>query len=387
MGRLQAQILLRVMASLSHNSSQSFIRGPIMRTATTPSIEVCGVTKRFGAVKALDDVSFSIQPGEMFFLLGPSGCGKTTLLRILAGLETPDAGRILFNGKDVAALPPHERGAPMVFQNYALWPHLNVRENVAFGLVERRISKGERQQRVEDVLKRVGLEALGQRMPGQLSGGQQQRVVLARALVLNPFLILLDEPLSNLDAKLRVEMREEIEKLHMATDITFVYVTHDQADALSLADRMAVMSAGRVDAVGTPLGLYTKPPTRFCAEFLGEANLIAGMAAGGTMVSTPLGEWQVGTPVGVGPLHCLVRPENLSPVGAAGAGMNVFDAEIKGLRMNGPTVTVALESSGMPLKATVLTQDSFGLRKGLRMAWGVAVDNTVAIPRAEREEC
>jgi iron(III) transport system ATP-binding protein len=358
-----------------------------MSSATTPAIEVCGVTKRFGAVTALDDISFSIEPGEMFFLLGPSGCGKTTLLRILAGLETPDAGRILFNGKDVASLPPHERGAPMVFQNYALWPHLNVRENVAFGLVERRVSGDEQQKRVDDVLKRVGLEALGHRMPGQLSGGQQQRVVLARALVLNPFLILLDEPLSNLDAKLRVEMREEIEKLHATTGITFVYVTHDQADALSLADRMAVMSAGRVDAVGTPLGLYTRPPTKFCAEFLGEANLIEGEPAVGTVVRTRLGEWQVGVPGEGGPVHCLVRPENLSPVLGGGEGRNVFEAEIKGLRMNGPTVTVALEAGGLPLKATVLTQDSLGLRKGMRMAWGVAVDDTVVIPRFEREEC
>lgn len=341
------------------------------------------MTKRFGAVTALDDISFSIKSGEMFFLLGPSGCGKTTLLRILAGLETPDAGRILFNGKDVAMLPPHERGAPMVFQNYALWPHLNVRENVAFGLVERRVPRGEQQQRVDDVLKRVGLETLGHRMPGQLSGGQQQRVVLARALVLNPFLILLDEPLSNLDAKLRVEMREEIEKLHAATDITFVYVTHDQADALSLADRMAVISAGRVDAVGTPLGLYTRPPTKFCAEFLGEANLIEGQPAGGTTVRTRLGEWQVGAPGAPGRVHCLVRPENLSPVAGSIEGRNVFEAEIKGLRMNGPTVTVALEAGGIPLKATVLTQDSLGLRKGMRMVWGVAVNDTVVIPVVE----
>jgi iron(III) transport system ATP-binding protein len=352
-----------------------------MNTSTLPAIEVCGVTKRFGTVTALDDVSFTIQQGEMFFLLGPSGCGKTTLLRILAGLETPDAGRIVFKGKDVALLAPHERGAPMVFQNYALWPHLNVRENVAFGLVERRISKGEQQQRVDDVLKRVGLETLGHRMPGQLSGGQQQRVVLARALVLNPFLILLDEPLSNLDAKLRVEMREEIEKLHATTDITFVYVTHDQADALSLADRMAVMSAGRVDAIGTPLGLYTRPPTAFCAEFLGEANMIDGETEGGGSVRTVLGDWRISAPGVGGPIHCLVRPENLGPVTGRSEGMNIVEAEVTGLRMNGPTVTVMLAAGGMALRATVLTQNSLELRKGLRMPWGVAVNDTVAIPR------
>jgi len=274
----------------------------------------------------------------------------------------------------------------MVFQNYALWPHLSVRENVAFGLVERRVSRREQKERVEDVLRRVGLQDLGGRMPGQLSGGQQQRVVLARALVLNPFLILLDEPLSNLDAKLRVEMREEIEKLHAATDITFVYVTHDQADALSLADRMAVMTAGRVNAVGTPLGLYTRPPTVFCAEFLGEANLIPGEVAGEGLVRTVFGEWRTCAPAPAagGRVQCLARPENLRPAPDGGGEMNGFEAEIQALRMNGATVTVLLEAAGVALKATVLTQNSLGLRKGMRMRWGVAAGDTIPIAEATR---
>ena len=369
-----------------------------------PAIEVRGVTKRFGTVTALDNVSFSVQPGEMFFLLGPSGCGKTTLLRILAGLETPDSGTILFGDIDIASLPPHERGAPMVFQNYALWPHLNVHDNVAFGLVERKVAKDEIRRRVADVLQRVGLEGLAARTPSQLSGGQQQRVVLARALVLNPAIILLDEPLSNLDAKLRVEMREEIEKLHAALKLTFVYVTHDQADALALATRMAVMSAGKVSAVGTPLDLYYRPPNVFCADFLGEANLVEGQVEGTegtlTMVETPLGRWKaadsaVGTaepdppehgsggPTSVssvrGKVFCLIRPENLQPVRGNPEGLNMFEAEIKGLRMNGPTVTVTLSASGLTLRGTVLTQDSLELRKGTRMTWGVQVKNTVLI--------
>lgn len=353
-----------------------------MTDSTTPAIEIRGVTKRFGAVTALEDVSLSIRSGEMFFLLGPSGCGKTTLLRILAGLEAPDRGQVLFRGQDVASLPPHERGAPMVFQNYALWPHLSVRDNVAFGLVERGIPRHEQKARVEDVLRRVGLEALGGRMPGQLSGGQQQRVVLARALVLNPFLILLDEPLSNLDAKLRVEMREEIEKLRGSTGITFVYVTHDQADALSLADRMAVMTAGRVNAIGTPLDLYTRPPTAFCAEFLGEANLVPAEPAGDRVMQTPLGRWQVESvvPAAGRRLYCMVRPENLFPVQEAGAGVNVFPAEIRAMRMNGATVTVSLDAGGLPLKATLLTQDSLGLNKGMKAQWGVRLQNTIPIP-------
>lgn len=375
-----------------------------MNEKAPAAIEVRHVIKRFGAVTALDDVSLSIPAGEMFFLLGPSGCGKTTLLRILAGLEVPDSGAVLFNGKDVAQLPVHERGAPMVFQNYALWPHLNVRDNVAFGLVERRVSKAARLTRTEDVLKRVGLEGLGDRMPGQLSGGQQQRVVLARALVLNPAVILLDEPLSNLDAKLRVEMRHEIEKLRRDTNITFVYVTHDQADALALADRMAVIHAGRVNAVGTPLELYARPPNSFCADFLGEANFIEGHIDG-TTVRTPLGNWAFregrltgdGSPYQeaapssggarrpaepgdrAGACVCLVRPENIQCVEGMDAGGNDFEAEVTGVRINGATVTVALAAAGVALQATVLTRRCLGFRKGDRRRWAVAPENVVLL--------
>lgn len=347
------------------------------------AIEVRNIVKRFGAVTALDDVSLSIPAGEMFFLLGPSGCGKTTLLRILAGLETPDSGSVYFDGKDVAELPAHERGAPMVFQNYALWPHLNVRDNIAFGLVERRCPKQEIKDRTEDVLKRVGLEGLGERMPGQLSGGQQQRVVLARALVLNPSVILLDEPLSNLDAKLRVEMRLEIEKLRHDTNITFVYVTHDQADALALADRMAVILAGKVNAVGTPLELYARPPNVFCADFLGEANFIEGVVSGAT-VKTKLGSWAWRSDGDTGQMIsgvrvCLVRPENVQCVEGVGEGLNLFEAEITAVRVNGATVTVSLVAGDVTLKATVLTQRCLGFKKGDRRRWAVAPENIVLL--------
>jgi len=366
--------------------------------AVIPSIEVRNVTKRFGAVVALDHVSFTVQPGELFFLLGPSGCGKTTLLRILAGLETPDSGTILFNGRDIAGLPPHERGAPMVFQNYALWPHLNVRDNVAFGLVERKLPRNEVGSRVADVLRRVNLQGLDKRTPGQLSGGQQQRVVLARALVLNPSIVLMDEPLSNLDAKLRVEMREEIEKLHAASGITFVYVTHDQADALSLADRMVVMNAGQISAIGAPLDLYSRPPTSFCADFLGEANLIEGRvesvecrvategggASAGSVcgVRTRLGVLKAVSakppPAGAA-VTCLIRPENLLPADDRTGADNAFEAVVTGLRMNGPTVTVLLDAGGVPLKATLLTQASQILSRGDRRRWTVAAVNTILL--------
>ena len=353
----------------------------------TPAIEVRNVTKRFGAVTAVDNVSFSAAAGELFFLLGPSGCGKTTLLRILAGLETPDSGAIYFNGRDVATLAPHERGAPMVFQNYALWPHLSVKENVAFGLVERRVPTKEIAARVEETLGRVGLAGLGARMPGQLSGGQQQRVVLARALVLSPAVMLLDEPLSNLDAKLRAEMREEIEKLHRETELTFIYVTHDQTEALSLADRMAVMRSGRISAEGTPRDLYHRPPNVFCADFLGEANLLAGRVTAvegdEVRVDTGFGAWRAVFPSVAQPapgmaVKCLIRPENLQRAEGNGGG-NRMQAEVRRLRMNGSTVTVTLQAEDQVLKATVLNRYAADLRPGLRCAWGAAAENTVVL--------
>ncbi|MEK6795686.1 MAG: ABC transporter ATP-binding protein, partial [Spirochaetota bacterium] len=193
------------------------------------AIDVKSVSKHFGDVTAVDDISFSVKPRELFFLLGPSGCGKTTMLRMLAGLESPDKGAIFIENADVTSLPAHKRDTPMVFQSYALWPPMTVFDNVAFGLVERRVPKKDVAARVTRTLTQVGLSAMAKRRPGELSGGQQQRVVLARALVLNPSVMLLDEPLSNLDANLRVEMREEIMKLHRETAITFIDVTHDQA--------------------------------------------------------------------------------------------------------------------------------------------------------------
>jgi len=353
------------------------------------AIEVRDVTKRFGAVVALDRVSLEIRPGELFFLLGPSGCGKTTLLRILAGLETPDSGAVRFGGQDILQLPPYRRGAPMVFQNYALWPHLSVAENVAFGLVERRVPRAETARQVEEVLHRVGLQGLGARMPGQLSGGQQQRVVLARALVLNPSIVLLDEPLSNLDAKLRAEMREEIGRLHAGTNITFVYVTHDQVEALSLADRMALLRAGRVEAVGAPRDLYHEPPNAFAAEFLGEANLVAGtvtgVGGGRVRVQTAFGGWEARVPAGVAApaagaaVQCMVRPENLRPAAVDAAG-NVLAGEIETVRMTGATVSVALRTPAGPVRATVLSAQHLALERGQAVRWGASAADTVLIP-------
>jgi ABC-type Fe3+/spermidine/putrescine transport system ATPase subunit len=247
------------------------------------AIALRDLSKHFGSgadgTVAVDRISLDIQPGELFFLLGPSGCGKTTLLRMIAGFIEPTGGRVLFDGRDVTFVPPNKRNTGMVFQSYALWPHMTVGTNVAFGLGIRRIPADERDRRVADALVAVRMAEYAERKPNQLSGGQQQRVALARALVIRPDVLLLDEPLSNLDARLRIELRSEIRRVCKEAGITAVYVTHDQKEALSMADRIAVMDRGRVVQIGPPEELYRRPASRFVAEFLGETNLIPGMIA------------------------------------------------------------------------------------------------------------
>lgn len=234
------------------------------------------VTKQFGKVSGVQDVHIRIKPGEFFTFLGPSGCGKTTTLRMIAGFYYPTSGRIVFGNQDVTTVPPHKRNTGMVFQNYALFPHLTVFENVAFGLQVRKRPKDERLQRVERALQQVHLQGYGNRRIDQLSGGQQQRVALARALVIEPNILLLDEPLSNLDAKLREETRLEIKRLQLESGITTIYVTHDQAEAMAMSDRIMVMQGGIVQQVGRPEEIYNRPINRFVASFIGESNLWSG---------------------------------------------------------------------------------------------------------------
>lgn len=238
------------------------------------------LSKSFGGFPALDRIGLTIGTGELFFLLGPSGCGKTTLLRHIAGFYQPDEGRILFDSKDVTLLPPHKRNTGMVFQNYALWPHLTVEKNVAFGLEEQRLPKAEIDRRVAEALRVVRLEDLARRKIHEMSGGQQQRVALARALVIRPACLLLDEPLSNLDAKLRLEMRGEIRRICREFQLTSIYVTHDQQEALSIADRIAILNAGKLLQVGTPAEVYRHPRNKIVAEFIGEGNFLTGHIAG-----------------------------------------------------------------------------------------------------------
>mgnify|MGYP002787090303 FL=1 len=260
------------------------------------SIRIQNLSKRFGSVVALQGLSLTIEPGELFFLLGPSGCGKTTLLRSMAGFYIPEEGRILFGDEDVTRLEPHKRNTGMMFQSYALWPHMTVAENVAFGLEERKVAKEEIRRRVGEALASVWMEAYADRRPNQLSGGQQQRIALARALVIRPRCLLLDEPLSNLDAKLRLEMRAEIRRVCKEFKLTTVYVTHDQKEALSVSDRMAILENGHILQVGSPREVYRRPRCRTVANFIGETDFIPGKLLGLTQgratVETAIGRFE-----------------------------------------------------------------------------------------------
>jgi iron(III) transport system ATP-binding protein len=285
----------------------------------TRGVAIEQVSFSYGANLIIDNVSLDIAKGEFFAFLGPSGSGKTTLLRLIAGFGIPSSGRILVDEKDVTHLPPWSRNVGMVFQNYALWPHMTVAKNVAFGLERRRLSKAEVARKVEAVLDLVDLGAFADRRPAQLSGGQQQRVALARTLVIEPTVLLLDEPLSNLDAKLRIEMRSELRQLQQKVGITTVYVTHDQEDANSVADRIAVLDQGRIQQVGTPVELYDHPASRFVAGFLGTANMIDGQVQpDGRFVADGFVLEATGAPAGKAAIS--IRPQDIT-IGPAGAGI------------------------------------------------------------------
>jgi iron(III) transport system ATP-binding protein len=280
------------------------------------AVEFQAVTKRYGAVTALDSVSFAIAPATLVTLLGPSGCGKTTLLRLVAGLEAPSGGRILIDGVDVTLLPASERDVSMVFQSYALFPHMTVLENVCYGLRALGMKQRQAAEKATEKLSLVGLGGYERRLPSELSGGQQQRVAVARAIVLEPKVLLFDEPLSNLDAKLRRRVREEIHELQQSLSLTALYVTHDQQEALAISDRILVMNTARIAQDGSPRALYEAPQSRFVADFIGDANLVPGEIErwDGSLCDVRLGPIALRLPhrgVAVGPVELAIRPQAL----------------------------------------------------------------------------
>lgn len=325
-------------------------------------LRLAEVYKRFGRTVAVDGVSLDIEEGCFFTLLGPSGCGKTTLLRVIAGFHLPDRGEVFLRERRITHLPPHQRGTAMVFQEYALFPHMTVEENVGYGLRMRRIPAVQARARVRQALEMLGLTGQEAKYPHQLSGGQQQRVALARAIVVEPEVLLLDEPLSNLDAKLRLRVRDELRELQRRLGRTTVYVTHDQEEALALSDRIAVMNGGRVLQVGTPEEIYVQPRNRFVAEFVGLANFVEGRWAGPGRVLTEMGELQVSEAGrGSGRVLLAVRPEEVrlrrdAPDGA----VNVFSGRVRSVTFLGSVRRCTVEADGIRWVVDVRPEESVG---------------------------
>jgi ABC-type Fe3+/spermidine/putrescine transport system ATPase subunit len=343
-------------------------------------VELRGCTRDWGAVRAVDRLDLAVYEGEILSLLGPSGCGKTTTLGLIAGFVAPSAGRVLLDGRDVTGEPPHARGLGVVFQSYALFPHLTVFENVAFGLRERRVPPGEVRRRVAEALALVRLQDEGARRPRQLSGGMQQRAALARALVYEPRVLLLDEPLAALDRKLREEMRQELREIVKGVGITTVFVTHDQVEALSLSDRIAVMNRGRIEQIGLPREVYEQPATRFVGDFIGASSRLLGRAVGPDVVelapgarlrlagapSLPAGET----------VELAIRPERvvLEPEGALPGG-NVLTATIARIAYLGAQLEVTVEiPGGQRLTGLVAEPSPAGIAVGAPVRVGLPAD-------------
>ena len=326
------------------------------------AVQLTHVTKAFDTTLAVNDVSLKIEEGEFFFLLGPSGCGKSTFLRIVAGFYKPDTGELRFDDTVMNDVPPHQRNTGMVFQNYALWPHMSVAENIEYGLTLRKFEKTERNEKITSALEMVQMVDYRDRAVNTLSGGQQQRIALARALVIEPSVLLLDEPISNLDAALRQQMRDEIKQIHDRTNITMFYVTHDQVDALSMADRMAIMQDGVIIQVGTPREVYQFPKNAFVASFVGETNFISGkvqqVSNGSATIETPAGilhSTSIYHKLTQGiPVQCSIRPEALiidnNPNGDNSA-QNRITAKVAAINYLGRVEEYQLLAADIPLKA------------------------------------
>jgi spermidine/putrescine transport system ATP-binding protein len=342
-------------------------------------VEIVGVTKTYGDAVAVDDLSLSVQPGEFLSLLGPSGCGKTTTLRMIAGFEHPDSGDIHISGRSVLGLPPYKREVNTVFQAYALFPHMTVAENVAYGLQQRRVSRAEQRERVIAALDMVQLRKFADRKPTQLSGGQQQRIALSRALINRPSVLLLDEPLAALDRQLREEMQVELKLLQSRLGTTFVFVTHDQGEALSMSDRIAVMRAGRIEQLDAPERVYAEPASAYVASFIGQQNFIRGtvVAAGDAIqngAGVVEGRWGADR-VGTGQSAvAAIRPEfiRLQPAGAPGAGV---EGRVLSVSYLGEILQVIVGTAGdetMLVRTPAPTAPSVSVGDDVRCAWSPA---------------
>ena len=344
--------------------------------ATRAGVEVRleGLRRRYGPVVALDGVDITVQPGELVALLGPSGCGKTTTLRLLAGLEDADDGQIVVGGKDITRLPASRRDMGMVFQAYSLFPHMTVRQNVAFGLRLRRAGKDKRDERAAEMLELVELSSQAERYPHQLSGGQQQRVALARALAIEPQVLLLDEPLSALDAKVRAQLRDQIRRIQLEVGITTLFVTHDQEEALAIADRVGVMSRGRLEQLAPPTEVYSRPATPFVAEFVGLTNRLAGTVSGSTVtvrgVDLPLVD--PSTPPGTA--IALVRPEAVTLASEGASDSAALVGTVIAATFLGATSRVTVDLGDITILAQLSTSDAVDHPAGSRVALTIRKD-------------
>ncbi len=351
-------------------------------------VRLDGLRRRYGAVTALDGVDLTIEPGELVALLGPSGCGKTTTLRLLAGLEDADEGRITVGGRDITRLPASKRDMGMVFQAYSLFPHMTVRENVAFGLRLRRAPRAGRDRRALEMLELVGLTQQADRYAHQISGGQQQRVALARALAIQPTVLLLDEPLSALDAKVRAQLRDQIRRIQLEVGITTLFVTHDQEEALAIADRVGVMKEGRIEQLGPPTEVYSRPATPFVAEFVGLTNRLAGEVRGGQVTVRGMTLPLVDQAVPDGPAIALVRPEAVTLAsGVAGAG-GALAGSVIGVTFLGATSRVSVDLGDTTVLAQLPTSEVGSLPPGGHVTLAIRPDpvlvaqDSQAVPEA-----
>jgi putative spermidine/putrescine transport system ATP-binding protein len=333
-----------------------------------------GLSRNYGSVVALDNLDLTVQPGELVALLGPSGCGKTTTLRLLAGLEDADTGHITIAGRDITRLPASKRDMGMVFQAYSLFPHMTVKQNVAFGLRLRRVSTAERDRQALEMLELVGLDTQADRFPHQISGGQQQRVALARALAIQPQVLLLDEPLSALDAKVRAQLRDQIRRIQLEVGITTLFVTHDQEEALAIADRVGVMRAGRIEQLAPPTDIYSRPASAFVAEFVGLSNRLAGTVSGSTVTvrgrELPLVDHS--TPPG--PVTALIRPEAVTLSSDSSADSGPLVGTVIASTFLGATSRVTVDLGDTTILAQLSTSMASELPAGSRVALTIRPD-------------